>query len=279
MVLILAGAAFLPGILPQTKSSMPTVPAGTIRIVESAGEVLYMESGRLPAKLQSNASLPIHAGGALQTLEGTLQFILPDSSRIYLDRFSKVALTQIADPLSEERNNVLTLTQGRLLIVYSPPSGFSSLITAPTDLRAQVLGSILGAAFDPAQSRLEVDCLEGACLVANARDILHLNGGEYSWANSGGIAPPGNARYDLWAGIGGMDAAWITPTSIPAATSTPTATATRKFTLDKTAEAPPSGSNPTATPELSPTVQPTVEPPTDIPTEAIPPAETAASGS
>jgi hypothetical protein len=239
-----------------------------------------MESGQLPVKLQSNSSLPIQAGATLQTLEGNLQFILPDSSRIYVDRFSKVNLTQIADPQTAERNTVLTLEQGRLLIVYSPPAGFSSTIAAPSDLRAQVLGSLLGAAYDPAQSRLEADCLEGTCRIANAGRVLPLSGGQSAWASASEIGPMGQARYDLWSGLGGMDAAWITPTAVPTASSTASPTVTRKNLPVKTTEAPPSGggnSNPTDTPALTLTDQPTAELPTDIPT-AIPPAETATPG-
>ncbi|MGD0173891.1 MAG: protein phosphatase 2C domain-containing protein [Anaerolineales bacterium] len=173
-VLIFAGAVLLPNFLSHIATPTIALPVRLIRIVESGGDVLYMESGQLPIKLQSNSSLPIHARGTLQTLEGRIQFILPDSSRIYLDRFSKVTLTQIADPRTEERNNILTLKQGRLLVVYSPPVGYSSTVAAPGNLRAQVLGSILSAAFDPAQSRLEADCLEGECLVANIRDVFQL---------------------------------------------------------------------------------------------------------
>jgi protein phosphatase len=263
--LIFAGAAFLPGILAQIQPSTPKLMAGSIRIVESSGEGLYMESGQLPVKLKSDFALPIHAGGTLQTLEGMLQFILPDTSRIYLDRFSKVTLTQIADPSADERNNILTLEQGRVLVMYSPPLGFSSSVSAPGNLRAQVLGSILGVTYNSDQSRLEADCLEGSCLVANARDVQQLSSGQYSWAGANGIGSVWDARYDLWAGLGARDAAWVTPTLLPSVTPTAIPTRTQKYIPAKTTEAPISGPNPTATPELSPTEQPTAVPPTDVP--------------
>jgi protein phosphatase len=282
-VLIFAGAILLPNFLSHIATPTFALPVGSIRIVESGGDVLYMESGQLPAKLQSNSSLPIHAGGTLQTLEGSIQFILPDSSRIYLDRFSKVTLTQIADPRTGERNNILTLEQGRLLVAYSPPAGYSSTIAAPGNLRAQVSGSILGAAFDPAQSRLEADCLEGECLVANVRDVLQLSEGQSAWASAGGMGPLEKARYDLWVGLAGTDVAWITPTTLPTATSTATPTATRNYVPVKTTEAPSSGSNPTATPELTstdftPTVQDTPVPPTAVPSSIEPATEVSSTG-
>ncbi len=269
--LIFIGAAFLPGILSQLQPSTPTLAAGSIRIVESSGEGLYMESGQLPVKIKSGLSLPVQPGGALQTLEGTLQFTLPDSSRIYLDRFSKVTLTQIADPRTEERNNILTLEQGRLLVAYAPPPGYSSSVAAPGNLRAQVLGSLLGVAYNADKSRLEADCLEGSCLVANDRDVLQLAGGEYSWASSTEIGPADGARYELWLGLAGRDPAWVTPTPLPSPTPTATPTRTQKYVPAKTTEAPSSGggnSNPTTTPDFSPTEQPTSEPPTDAPTTA-----------
>jgi serine/threonine protein phosphatase PrpC len=279
--LILAGAAFLPGILAQIQPSTPTVPAGSIRIVESSGEGLYMSSGQLPVKLSSGLSLPVQPGGALQTLEGTLQFTLPDSSRIYLDRFSKAILTQIADPRTDERNNILTLEQGRLLVAYAPPPGYTSSIAAPGNLRAQVLGSLLGVTYNADKSRVEADCLEGSCLVANGRDALQLAGGEYAWASPTEIGPAGGARYELWSGLAGRDPAWVTPTALPTFTPTATPTRTQKYVPAKTTEAPPSGggnSNPTATPDFSPTEQPTAESPTAVPpTEAPTTANTAVS--
>jgi serine/threonine protein phosphatase PrpC len=260
--LILAGVVFLPGILAQFQTPTPAPSTEIIRIEDSTGDGLYMESGQLPVKIKSELPLPIHTGGTLQTLEGTLRLILPDSSRIYLDRFSKVTLTQIADPRTEERNNILTLEQGRLLVVYSPPLGFSSSIAAPGNLRAQVLGSILGVTYNPDQTRLEADCLQGSCLVANAREALQLIGGQYSWAGANGISSAGDARYDLWVDLGGRDTGWITPTPLPSAT--PTSTPTRTYVPVNPTEPPPSGLNPSATPDLSPTDQPTVEPPTDV---------------
>jgi serine/threonine protein phosphatase PrpC len=275
-VLILLGAAFLPDLLSRIQPGTPPLPSGTIRIEASSGQAFYMESGRLPAQLESNLSLPVHPGGMLQTLEGTLQFVLPDSSRIYLDRFSKVTLTQIADPRTGERNNLLTLEQGRLLIVVTPMSGFSSSIAAPENLRAQVLGTVLGVTYNSEQSRLDADCLEGSCLVANVRNALQLSGGQSSWAGATGIGSVGDARYDLWSGLAGRDPAWITPTPLPSATPTPTPTRTQRHIPVNTTDAPPSGgSNPAATPELLPTEIPTSEPPTDTPvppTEVPPPA-------
>jgi protein phosphatase len=274
--LIAAGAVFLPGILAQIQPNTPTLTAGSIRIVESSGEGLYMESGQLPVKLNSGLSLPVRPGGALQTLEGTLEFTLPDSSRIYLDRFSKVTLTQIADPRTEERNNILTLEQGRLLIAYSPPPGYSSSVASPGNLRAQVLGSLLGVTYNADPSRLEADCLEGSCLVANDRDTLQLGGGEYAWASPTEIGPAGGAHYDLWSSLAGRDPAWVTPTPLPSPTPTATPTRTQKYVPVKTTEAPASGGgnlNPTATPELLPTEPPTAVPPTDVPA-TIPPVDT-----
>jgi len=69
-----------------------------------------------------------------------------------------------------------------------------------------------------------------------------------------------------------------TATTLPTATPTATPTRTQKSIPGKTTEAPPSGSNPTATPEFSPTEQPTAIPPTDVPTTAPPPADTIATG-
>lgn len=260
--LIFAGIVFLPPLLSKMQTQTPLPDKDSILIGQVTGEALYKESGQVPVKLESNASLPVKPGGTLQTLEGTVQFTLPDSSRVYLDRFSEAALTQLADPRTGTQNTTLTLEQGRLLVVVSLPSGYSSSVMAPGDLRAQVLGSVMGVSYDPGKSRLDVDCLEGACLVANTADVLQLNGGEHSWASKGKVGSIDGARYDLWAGLAGGDPAWITPTPLPTATSTDTPTATKKPVIIRTTEAPPPpGTQPSATPEASPTEEiiPTVE--------------------
>ncbi len=265
--LIFAGIVFLPPLLSKMQTQTPLPDKDSILIGQVTGEALYKESGQVPVKLESNASLPVKPGGTLQTLEGTVQFTLPDSSRVYLDRFSEAALTQLADPRTGTQNTTLTLEQGRLLVVVSLPSGYSSSVMAPGDLRAQVLGSVMGVSYDPGKSRLDVDCLEGACLVANTADVLQLNGGEHSWASKGKVGSIDGARYDLWAGLAGGDPAWITPTPLPTATSTDTPTATKKPVIIRTTEAPPPpGTQPSATPEASPTEEiiPTVEIPSEL---------------
>jgi serine/threonine protein phosphatase PrpC len=273
--LVAAGVMVLPSLL-QSKTSTPIPAEDSILIGRINGEVLYKESGQVPVTLHAIMSLPVKPGGTLQTLEGTVQFTLPDSSRVYLDRFSEAALTQIADSRTGEQNNILTLEKGRLLIVVSPRSVFSSSVLAPDNLRAEVLGSVMGVIYDPGESRLEADCLEGACLIANTTDVIHLNGGQYSWAGKGSIGPMDGAHYELWVGLGGGDPAWITATPLPTATSTATPTATIKYIPIKTTEAPPPGIQPSATPEVIPTVEVPTEAPTDVPPPPVePPAETA----
>ncbi len=274
-VLAAAGVTFLPRLL-QLGRQTPIPAKDSILLRSVSGEALYKESGQVPLTLQADNSLPVKPGGTIQTLEGTVQFILPDSSRVYLDRFSEVSLSQIADPRTGVQNNILTLDQGRMLIVLALRSGFSSTVKAPDNLRAQVLGSVMGVSYDPGKSRLEVDCLEGACLVANGGDVLQLGGGQFSWAGKNSIGRAEEARYEFWADLAGADPAWITPTPLPTATPTNTPTATRKFIPAKTTEAPPPpGEQPSATPEATATVDvPTIEPPTEEPV----PADTATAG-
>ena len=265
-----AGLTFLPQLL-QLGKQTPIPARDSILIGPVGGEALYKESGQVPVTLQAGSSLPVKPGGAIQTLEGTVQFTLPDSSRVFLDRFSEVTLTQIADLRAGAQNNILTLEKGRLLIVLALRSGFSSTIKAPDNLRAQVLGSVMGVSYDPSKSRMEVDCLEGACLVANGKDILQLGGGQFSWAEKNSIGHADEARYELWGDLAGGDPAWITPTPLPTATPTNTPTATKIFIPAKTTEAPPPpGEQPSATPD-TPTEMPTVEPTT-------PPADSTTTG-
>lgn len=269
--LIAAGVICLPSLLKPKPTPAPV--RNSILLGTVSGEALYKESGKVPLTLQTGSSLTVEPGAGLQTLEGTVQFTLPDSSRVYLDRFSEISLTQIADPRTGAQNNILTLEQGRMLIALALRPGFSNTIKAPENLRAQVLGSVMGVAYDSGESRLEVDCLEGACLVANAGDVLQLSGGQYSWASRNRIGPATGARYELWADLGDGDPSWITATPLPTATPTYTPTITKKFNPVNTTEAPPPGVQPSATPET-----PTAEPPAPEPPTAEPPPEIATDG-
>jgi serine/threonine protein phosphatase PrpC len=264
--LIAAGSMLLPSILARIQTDAPAPAGDSILIGRITGEVLYMESGSAPVNLEAAGLFTVKPGGTLRSLEGTVQFTLPDSSRVYLDRFSEITLTQIADPAAGRQNNLLTLEEGRVLIVLMLQPEFSSSITAPGNLRAQVLGSVMGAAYDPGDSRLNVDCLEGSCLVANVADVVQLKGGDFSWADPKSVGPVEGARYDLWAGLGGGDPFWITPTPLPSPTPTATPTATPKARPVRTTEAPPP-------PGPGPTATPTAEPPTDVPTIEPPTAE------
>jgi PPM family protein phosphatase len=279
LALLAAGIMILPPLLARLNPATPIPPSNSILIGQLTGEVLYKESGQVPVTLQAGATLPVEPGGSVQSLEGTVQFTLPDSSRVYLDRFSQVSLSQIADPRTGIQNNILALEQGRLLVVVSPQPGFSSSIMAPGDLRAQVLGTVMGVSYNPDESRLEVDCLEGSCLVANAAEVLQLSGGQYAWAGRGKISPIADARYELWTGLGGGDPSWIAPTPQPTATPTQTPTATKKFVPGKTTEPPPPpGAQSSATPEATATVEvaPTVEATIPEPPTAEPPPTTEA---
>ncbi|MBN1438242.1 MAG: protein phosphatase 2C domain-containing protein [Anaerolineales bacterium] len=269
--LAFAGAALLPPLL-RSKPETPVPPKDSILIGAVMGEALYKESGQVPSALASGSSMAVKSGAALQTLEGTVQFTLPDSSRVYLDRFSEVSLTRLADPRNGSQNTILTLKQGRLLIVASPPSDFSPSVIAPENLRAQVSGTVMGVAYDSGKARLEMDCLEGVCLIANGGEVLQLTGGERSWADKKNLGPIEGARYELWIALGGGDPAWVMPTATPTATATDTPTASKTYVPIRTTEPPPPGpQQPSATTE-PPTAEPTTaeappsEPPTSEPT-------------
>jgi serine/threonine protein phosphatase PrpC len=253
-------AVAVPGLISQIQSRSHSPAPGSLRVASVTGNVLFMESGRLPVPLHPDTMLPAVTGGTLQTLEGTVQILLPDSSRVYLDRFSKVRFGPIADPSTEIRNTVLALEEGRVLISASLPRGFTGTITSGENLRAQALGSLLGAAYLPGTSRLEVDCLEGSCLLVNSNRSLSLAGGQYSWVDEMEMGTVGEARYELWAGLAGSDPAWVTPTAIPSPTQTATPSSAKR---------PPDSGKPTDAPHPGPQVTdtPTPETPVDTPTD------------
>jgi serine/threonine protein phosphatase PrpC len=272
-----AGIVFLPPLLRNLQPATPLPPDGSILVGRVTGEVLYKESGRVPAAVSPGINVAVRNGGSLQSLEGTAQFTLPDSTRVYLDRFSEVSLLQLGDPQTGAPNTLLTLEQGRLLIVAAVRPGSSVSLAVPGGLRAQVLGTVMGLSYDPGAARLEVDCLEGTCLLANAAEFLQLSGGQSAWGDIRSLGSLGEADYTRWAGLWAGDPEWITATPQPSATSTPTPTATKKSAPVRTTEPPPPpGAPPSATPEATAPV-PTAEPPTPEPpaTEPPPPPEEA----
>jgi serine/threonine protein phosphatase PrpC len=275
---IAAGAAFLPPLLEKLRPATPVPISPSIIFGRVTGEVLYKESGRVPTAVSSAGTAAVRIGGSLQSLEGTAQFTLPDSTRVYLDRFSEVALSQLGDPQTGAPNTLLTLEQGRLLIVAAVRPGSSVSLAVPGGLRAQVLGTVMGLSYDPGTARLEVDCLEGACLLASSDAVLQLSGGQSAWGEGGALGSLGEADYARWAGLWAGDPEWITATPQPSATATPTPTATSPSAPVRTTEPPPPpGAQPSPTPEATSTdvILPSPEPPTvEPPATDPPPVET-----
>ena len=239
-----------------------------------------MPLGEPAQNLVAGSALGFTAGGGLQTLAGTAEATLPDGTRLYLDRFTLVTLDQLADPQSVDRNTVITIARGRILLAAAVAPGSTLTVVTASGLRAQVLGTVLGLRYDAASDRLEADCLEGNCLLANAADVLQLAAGEGAWVSPHDSGRLGLARYADFAALGAGDPLWITPSPTATPTSTPTNTP-RLFILPTATEKPAgAGSVATDTPVETPISAPSdtlVPPVVDTPVPEPPTEATTAT--
>lgn len=169
------------GVTPPLPTPLPTIPVATI------------------------AAPPV-AGGTISTTSGAIKFTLPGGSTIYVGPDSTVELTELPASPTAPQNTVLTLFDGRLLVLVDLRPGEAFFIQSPATDLAQVIGSVMGVEYDAQAGRFEVDCLEGHCRIGTLNEWIDLTGGQHSVQQSNGSPqPPDNSRNDLWRALGGDD--------------------------------------------------------------------------
>jgi uncharacterized repeat protein (TIGR02543 family) len=242
----------------------PQLPLQASRIERVTGTVNSVIPGGEDIDVTNGTILPSGRGSILRTQDGKVKLILPDSSILYLDKYSELELRQVSDPRGDEKDTDLQLNYGRVLAHVSLEPEFTFTIHVPTGAWAEVVGSIMSVTYAPDDNqRFDVDCIEGHCVQGgvHAGEEIELLGGQHSFLfTSGAPNGPDQSRNELWEGLASALGnptiipsikTW-TPTSTPEdgdgeATLTPTPTATIAPTVVVTTEVPPTFT-PTPTP-------------------------------
>lgn len=160
----------------------------------------------LPTIPVATIAAPPVAGGTISTTSGAIKFTLPGGSTIYVGPDSTVELTELPAGPTAPQNTVLTLFDGRLLVLVDLKPGEAFFVQSPATDLAQVIGSVMGVEYDAQAGRFEVDCLEGHCRIGTLNEWMDLSGGQHSAQQSNGSPqPPDNSRNDLWRALGGDD--------------------------------------------------------------------------
>ena len=169
LVLILAGFLFYkinqiqnaPPPLVITATPFPTVPAGFLwvgQLSEGANAQLTSPIGATSAIILGQVA--VAPGAQIDVGNGVISIGLPDGSSLYLTEGTSLKFVAIMDPNSANRETVLGLNKGALMVKVVSSSvvvqGFDGIIT-------RVSGSIMGVQFG---DNHYVDCYEGHCAIS-----------------------------------------------------------------------------------------------------------------
>ena len=239
---------------PTGPTPTASVPTGFVYVADVRGGASSQVGNSAQKGVARGALLPSGTGSHVKTTDGQIQLGLPDGAVVYLGPQSDLELTHMADPRSGSTSTLLTLVSGKVLAVVTLAPGNYFAVQAGSGLRAESLGSTLGAQYDPGKQRFDLDCLVGACRLTSASASLDLSGGQHSWLDAfGGPFAADAARPDVWSYAGLNQAAAATPGLAPATTPAPSETAIE-------AASPSATDTPTATPSETPSMTNTASP-------------------
>lgn len=210
----------------------PTIPArsGFAYITKTSGQVLSQTSGGWVSLTQGNYIEVGESSYIKSDLDGIAVLDLNDGSRIFVGPDTGLVLTSVADPATQTRDTVLTLQNGKLIVVVLLRAGNTFSVVTLDGRIAKVDGSIMGVQLEP--NRFIVDCFEGHCSIGTNVSSQGLMGEQYSWLDGqvfGEIKSPSRCDewYTLFGGNEVLTQIGICLPPTPTPTNTPNVEATR----------------------------------------------------
>jgi tRNA A-37 threonylcarbamoyl transferase component Bud32 len=269
-------AVFVLARLGRTPAAPPEIPNGFVYVAAVSGDARLADASGERA-LRRGSFFEAGSGILVQTGRGEVELGLTDGTAVFVGPATGLEFSEVADPSRGVTATVLTLQSGAALATVSVEPGSLFALRAPTGARVEVALATVGVIFAPAEQRLDVDCLAGACRLAFEGRSLELPPGAHSaFTGAAGPSEPDAARPDLWA-FTGLPLATESPVplSTATATGTPTPSATASPTLTPTATATPSATftRTRPPPTATSTDTPTPVPPPPTATNAPPPDE------
>lgn len=199
------------------------VKPGTISVLTTSGDAQVVYPAHSPEIIATGALLDAATGMQFVTSQGTAKIELADGTVVYVGNAARVTLVSVANPKLNQKNTVLELASGGILVDTTRLSGGSaSLVTAPGSGDDYVTGKFLGVIYTPDQKRIDVDCLETGCTLSGTSASRNLAAGQHSWMINGVVGGLDAARYDLWAYLCDADCPPQAQRSGPVPQTTPT---------------------------------------------------------
>ncbi len=207
-----------------------TAPVGQARVENISGTVFFQEAGQPSRQLVQGQTIKAGYGSYIQAENGKAQFSFADGASVLVGPNTEVELAQLSNLTLNLKETVLTLKRGVIVVNITVRQGASFKIRTNLDVEVFVVGSIMGARYDPLTQLFDADCFEGKCRLLNQS----LLGGQHSRTDSGrNPGSPDPVNYDGYIGldlfeIGVRPTATFVPTAtgttIPTSTRPPTAT-------------------------------------------------------
>ncbi len=201
------------------------VPVGQARVENITGAVFFQESGQPSRQLTLGQTIKAGYGSYIQVENGKARFSLADGASVLVGPNTEVELAQLSDLNLKLPDTVLTLKRGVVVVNITVKPGTNFKIRTNLDVEAFVIGSIMGARYDPLTQLFDADCFEGRCRLLTQS----LLGGQHSRTDSGrNPGSPDPVNYDGYVGLDLFDiGVRPTATTAPTATGTSIPTATR----------------------------------------------------
>jgi len=214
-----------------TTTPQPVIEGIIVFILYDPASAIFQRGESGIERIPENSQLPLPTSGEpvfLQSNAGSMELLLPDKTRLFIDKNTSLSIEQVRDVNESEQTQIM-LNQG--LVVVSNESDLITM-TAPNDIQVKMNTGMLEVEQSDTQRdiRVNIDCINGICpvFVGEASELTLQEGKSTSVTGSDAVADIGTARYDLYNNV--VTGLFITPTP----TSTPSPSPTPTNTLEPT---------------------------------------------
>jgi hypothetical protein len=222
------GAAFgLPALMNPKPAAIPNTSAnlaqaGYISVETADGLVEVTYPGQIPQPMAPGTLLEAKPGMQITTSQGKAKITLADGTTIYVDKSTNVIFKTISNPKTSQTFTTVVLNSGAILVDSTRAAdGVATVVTLPANVKGDTSGMFIGASYQPAKKRLDVDCMVGGCQISGATASRDLVTGQHSWVTDGVVGGLDQVRWTQWSNVCDADCP-AQSQAVPAPQTTPT---------------------------------------------------------
>lgn len=171
-----------------------TEVTGRVSLITKNGHEHALEKG-----MQLGAGVPFR----LKVLEGEIQLQMKNGALVCMHPNTTADFSYHQPSALEAPDFDISLHSGRVMLVSSPEKNNTFSVQDPFPIMVVSMGAIIGIERTGASfSRLDLDCLDGACDVVSVDSRLALKAGDHTWVlRDGKLRAPNNQPNPSWAPV------------------------------------------------------------------------------